>query len=44
MVNRLVPSHLVRRLAQNSEEVVEQYVRVWEDGGREAPPTRLPEL
>ena len=43
MADRLVHSHLVRRLAQSSEEAVEQYVRVWEDGGREAPPTRLPD-
>jgi len=42
VADRLVHSHLVRRLAQSSEEAVEQYVRVWEDGGREAPPTRLP--
>ena len=32
MADRLVHSHLVRRLAQSSEEAVEQYVRVWEDG------------
>ena len=32
MADRLVHSHLVRRLAQSSEEAVEQYGRVWEDG------------